>query len=77
MLPAFLTSCLGMLRNLDPAGVWALWKGRGDEGRVNRIFPREDGDMSVGHIEVRSHQGKKETDQINVACVCMYALMHI
>lgn len=50
-----------MLRNLDPAGVWALWEGEGVEGSVNSIFPREDGDMTLGHTEeVRGHQGKRD-----------------
>lgn len=52
---------LGMLRNLDPAGLWTLWEGEGDEGWVNRIFPREGGDLSLGNIEeVRGHQGKRD-----------------
>lgn len=48
-----------MLRNLDPVGVCALWEGEGEEGSMNWIFPREDGDRSLGHIEeVRDHQRK-------------------
>lgn len=61
MLPASLTSCSGNAQESGFCWGMALWEGEGGETRVNRIFPREDDDMSLGHIkEVRGHQGKRD-----------------
>lgn len=64
MLPASLTSCFtnaqesGSCWDMGPVGGKRGGAGGGG-GEVNRIIPRKDGDMSLGHIEeVRGHQGK-------------------
>ena len=51
-----------MLRNLGPAGEWALWEGERAAGvGGSKIITRADGDKSLGHREeIRGHQGKKD-----------------
>lgn len=76
MLPACLTSVW------ECSGIWVLLgcgpcgKDKG-EGRVNRIFPREDRDIALGHVdEVRGHGagvgGKRLTRVTLPVCACTH-----